>query len=181
MLHVDFLPFDARAGDETIIQPARAQTIFSSNLTFSIPMVVYGQQYEEIQVSMEWSSYQSCPIDMLCTLCVQLNTGGYLVFGEAVSSSMCSFNLSASSTPTISPVSTLADNCINAAVLHYRVVSQKQQQARDNETLVEVATKISDFNSNLTAFQPSLAVITTWKLTINDVSIQSAQMCVWYQ
>ena len=52
VLHVDFLPFNARAGDETIIQPAKVQTIFSPKLTLSTPMVVYGQQYEEIQVSV---------------------------------------------------------------------------------------------------------------------------------
>ena len=91
-----------------------------------------------------------------------------MVFGETVSSSTCSFRLSASSTPTISPVSTLADNCIDTAVLHYRVVSQEQQGEKDKEALAEIAAKISDFNSNLTAFQPSVAVITTWKLTIND-------------
>ena len=50
VLHLDFLPFDERAGDETIIQPARAQTMFSSPLNFTTPMVVYRQQYEEIQV-----------------------------------------------------------------------------------------------------------------------------------
>ena len=99
---------------------------------------------------------------------MQLNTGGYLVFGEAVPSNLCSFKLSASSTPTISPVSTLADSCVDAAVLHYRVVSQEQQQEKNKKTLAEVAAKISDFNSNLTAFKPSLAVITTWKLTINN-------------
>ena len=97
-----------------------------------------------------------------------------MVFDEAVSSSMCSFRLSASSTPTISPVSTLADNCIDTAVLYYRVVSHEQQQEKSKETLAEVAAKISDFNSNLTAFQPSLAVITTWKLTINSPESVSA-------
>ena len=104
-----------------------------------------------------------------------------MVFGEAVSSSMCSFNqsasstptispafsLSASSTPTISPAFSLADICVEGAVLHYRVVSQERQQEEDKKTLAEVATKISDFNTNLTSFQPSLAVITTWKLTNN--------------
>ena len=108
---------------------------------------------------------------------VQLNTGGYLVFGEAVSSNLCSFKLSASSSPIISPVSTLVNNCIDAAVLHYRVVSQEQQQEKDRETLAEVAAKINDFNSNLTAFQPSLAVITTWKLTINNSDSVSCHTC----
>ena len=168
MLHADFLPFDARAGDETI-PPARAQTTLQSTLNLSTPMVVYGQKYEEIQVS------SACPeVHIIIIIIVQLYTGGYMVFGEALSSSMCLFNPSASSTPTIFLVSALTNNCINSAVLHYRVISQKQQQEKDKETLAQVAAKISDSNSNLIAFQPSMAVIATWNL--GNVS----NRCVFY-
>ena len=48
----DFLPFDDRAGDETLVRSNRAQVTASSNLTLPIPVVLYDQQHREIQVKL---------------------------------------------------------------------------------------------------------------------------------
>lgn len=45
-----------------------------------------------------------------------------------------------------------------SSVLHYRVVE-------DNDTLSEVAAITTEFNSNLTHYKPTLAVVATWQLT----------------
>ena len=88
-----------------------------------------------------------------------------MTFGPVAPPNSCTFLLSSSPLPTISPVST-SDNCLAAAVLHYRVVTQGDQQA-DRETLAQVAAKIGSFNPNLTDFKPSLAVVATWKVIIS--------------
>ena len=48
----DFLLFDERAGDETVIHVERAPATLQANLSLPIPLMLYGQQHDEIQVSM---------------------------------------------------------------------------------------------------------------------------------
>ena len=97
---------------------------------------------------------------------LQLNTGGYLTFGPDEQSNTCDFSLSTSSLPSISPVST---ESMAAVILHYRAIPQESEDQEDDKAvLTEVATKIHKFNLDLDNFKPSLATVTTWKMTINN-------------
>lgn len=92
----------------------------------------------------------------------------------------CNFSLSASFLPTISPVSTMLEDCTDTTILHYRVVPQELEQEADREILTEVAAKIKQFNSNLTAFQPSLAIISTWKgITNRSQMVSRIMTCIY--
>ena len=174
---------------ETLVHSNRAQITVSSNLTLPIPVVLYGQQYREIQVRI---------VHMLAVILrnyfpSQVHVGGYISFGDVtITPSSCPFNLSSSPLPVISPVCSLADNCLATAVLHYRVLTQQTdtqtppvQQTdthtvqTNKETLAQVVARIATFNPELASFEPSLAVVVTWKLSINDSSeVSSITTCV---